>query len=178
MAKEIDEELKEFVEDVLQEDNERKLNIGCGWDKMEGFVNIDKSSAVKPDIVVDIEQGLPFADNSFDYIYSCHCLEHIRPQYWSFVLNEISRVAKNECILDLKLPFDNIATRTNCDHYRTFGFMSFDPLLEGSKRDYYSDLTLIKLSKKISLILKLIYNIFPFLRHNINLKFKIIKNEN
>lgn len=152
-----------------------KLNIGCGWNKKEGFVNIDKAPEVKPDMVVNIEQGLPFPDNSFEYVYSSHCIEHVRPQYWSFVLNEIARVSKDGCILELKLCFDNIATRTNCNHYRTFGFMSFDPLIKGSKRDYYSNLNLIKLYKKTNPFIKLFYYFFPFLKQKIYFKFKIVK---
>jgi len=155
----------------------KKLNIGCGLNKKEGFVNIDKAPEINPDMVVNIEQGLPFANKSFDYIYSCHCLEHIRPDKWIFILNEISRVAKNGCILELKLPFDNIATRTHCDHYRTFGFMSFDPLIKGTERDYYSDLNLIKLSKEINPFVKLFYYLFPFMKKEIYFKFKIVKDE-
>jgi len=29
-----------------------KLNIGCGYKKLEGFVNIDKAVEVSPDMVV------------------------------------------------------------------------------------------------------------------------------
>lgn len=93
-----------------------ELNIGCGWEKREGFINIDKTKEVKPDIVV-IEKGLPFMDNSCEYIYSQHCLEHVRPHKWRFVFEEIGRVAKEGCILELKLPFDNPFKR--CHNYTT-----------------------------------------------------------
>ena len=152
-----------------------KLNIGCGWDKKKGFINIDKVKEVKPDFVVDIEKGLPFKDNSFEYIYSEHCLEHIEPQNWRFVLREISRVAKHGCVLELKLPFDNLGQRTNADHFRTFGWHSFDQFLKGSKRNYYSKLTMIKLTKDPNKITKLFYYLFPFLKYEVHLKFKIIK---
>ena len=151
------------------------LNIGCGWNKIKGFVNIDKAKEVNPDKVVDIEKGLPFEDNSIEYIYSSHCIEHIRPQYWRFLLNEIARVAKDGCVLKLVLPFDNIATRTNCDHYRTFGFMSFNPLLENGKRQYYSNLILRRLSRKPYKLEKLFFYIFPFLKEEISFKFEVVK---
>jgi len=42
-----------------------KLNIGCGYDKKEGFMNIDIAGGVNPDKVVNIEKGLPFKENTF-----------------------------------------------------------------------------------------------------------------
>ena len=42
-----------------------KLNIGCGKNKLKGFINLDISPNVAPDIVRDIERGLPFGDNTF-----------------------------------------------------------------------------------------------------------------
>jgi len=152
-----------------------KLNIGCGYEKKEGFINLDKAKEVKPDIVCNIEEGLPFPDNHFKYIYSEHCLEHIRPDKWKFVLNEIARVSKDGCVLELLLPFDNMATRTNCDHYRTFGFMSFDPLMVGGGREYYSDLKLTNMIMDTPKLTKLWYYLFPFLKKEIGFVFRIVK---
>ena len=164
--------MKKIPQEKIKFDN---LNIGCGWKKRENFVNIDKAKEVKPDFVVDIERGLPFPDDSFSYIYSSHCIEHVRPHYWKFLLNEIARVAKDGCILELNLPFDTPGARTNCDHYRTFGFMSFDPLLENSQRQYYCNLVLSKLSRNHYKLEKLFFYLFPFLKKNIYFKFKIVK---
>jgi predicted SAM-dependent methyltransferase len=152
-----------------------KLQIGCGWDKKNGFVNIDISKDVNPDLVINIEEGLPFPDNSFDYIYSCHCLEHVRPQYWKFVLSEISRVSKNGCVLELLLPFDNIGQRTNADHYRSFSWGSFDQFDPESKRFYYSNLKLKKLNRTPYKVIKLFFYLFPFLKYEVYFKFKVIK---
>jgi len=152
-----------------------KLNIGCGFNKREGFINIDKAKEVKPDKVVNVEGGLPFEDNFFDYIYSEHCLEHIRPQYWKFVLEEIYRVAKPNCILELKLPFDNIGQRANADHYRTFTWESFEQFEVSSKRNYYSELKLKRLHKVPNKVTKLFFYMFPFLKYEVYFKFQIIK---
>lgn len=152
----------------------KKLNLGCGDKLLEGFINIDKAKEVNPDMVVDIEKGLPFKDNSIDYIYSCHCLEHIRPGRWRFVLNEIARVAKKGCILELHLPFDNIRTRGNIDHYKTFNFGSFDQLIDGNKRNYYSKLRLKPLIK-YPYLEKLFYYLFPLPKTTIKFKFNVVK---
>ncbi len=152
-----------------------KLNIGCGKVKLDGFVNIDKAKEVNPDKVVDIEKGLPFKDSKFTHIFSEHCLEHIRPEKWAFVLNEIQRVARDGCILELYLPFDNVGQRTNADHYRTFSWHSFDQFLDGSEREYYSDLNLWSLIGYPNKIVKLFFYLFPFLKYEVYFRFMILK---
>lgn len=152
-----------------------KLNIGCGYNKKEGFINIDKVKEVKPDMVIDIEQRLPFDDNTFEHIYSEHCFEHIRPQYWKGFLNELQRIAKDKCILELYLPFDNLGQRTNADHYRTFSWNSFEQFLEGEERDYYSNLTLKRLIKSPNKLVRLFYYLFPFLKYEVYFKFEVVK---
>jgi ubiquinone/menaquinone biosynthesis C-methylase UbiE len=153
----------------------QKLNIGCGWNKLKGFVNVDKAKEVQPDIVLDIENGLPFPDGSFTHIFSEHCLEHVRPDSWKFVLDEIARVAKHGCLLDLKLPFDNIYTRTNSDHYRTFHWTSFSQNEVGSGREYYSRLRLKRAGKFPNRIIRLLYVLFPILFSEVRFKYRIIK---
>ena len=152
-----------------------KLHIGCGRIKLEGFVNIDLSEEVNPDVIVNIEEGLPFEDNSFEYIYSCNSLEEIRPQYWDFVLREIGRVAKNGCILKLDLNFDNIYQRTRANHYRNFSWDSFFCFEEGQETLYSVPLILRNLKKRPNVFVKSLYNLFPFLKKHIHFKFKVIK---
>lgn len=153
-----------------------KLNIGCGWDKKKGFINIDKAKEVKPDIVCDIEDGLPFKDNTAEYIYSAHCLEHVRPERWRYVWEEIGRVAKDGCILELKLPFDNPSKRCHIDHYRTFWWDSFEQYYTKEKlRAYYSNFKLEPLHKEPNKITKLFYLLFPWLKGTIYFKFRIHK---
>jgi predicted SAM-dependent methyltransferase len=53
-----------------------KLNLGCGFRKMEGFINIDNRYYVKPDVVADA-LALPFKDNSADEVCAIDFLEHI-----------------------------------------------------------------------------------------------------
>ncbi len=154
-----------------------KLNIGCGYEKKEDFINIDISQAVKPDQVVDVEKGLPFPDNTFEHIYSDNCLEHIKPDKWEFVLNEISRISKHNCILELILPFDNIINRINAFHYRTFTWNSFAQLDPESTRTYYSKLKLIRISEVPNYFMRIFYCMFPLCKNEIHLKFKIIKDE-
>lgn len=55
-----------------------RLNLGCGSNRVEGFIGVDYA----PDPAVDVLHDLtvcpwPFADNSVDEIISSHLVEHI-----------------------------------------------------------------------------------------------------
>ena len=55
-----------------------KLNLGCGPDYREGYVNCDMSNAVKRDLAIDLDSfQYPFKDNSVDEIFCSHVLEHL-----------------------------------------------------------------------------------------------------
>lgn len=70
----------------------RKLNIASGFDHMDGYINIDSDPRTFPNILRDIENGLPFDDNSVDEIFSKHTLEHINPDKIHWVIAEMYRV--------------------------------------------------------------------------------------
>jgi hypothetical protein len=39
----------------------RKLNLGCGWDKRDGYLNVDLHGSHDPDLVADVRQALDAA---------------------------------------------------------------------------------------------------------------------
>lgn len=156
----------------------KKLHLGSGYYNLKGFVNLDKSPEVKPDVVADIEKGIPFPNNFFSHIFSSNVLEHIRPCKFRFVLEEIYRVSKNGCILELILPFDNMANRINYDHYRTFNWNSFYPAEIDSDANYYTNFKVKRLEDdRPNKFLRFFIYLFPMLRSNVYLKFKVIKEE-
>jgi len=53
-----------------------KLNLGCGEDKREGYINIDIRESVDPDIAADV-RNLPYDEKSVDEILAYDVLEHI-----------------------------------------------------------------------------------------------------
>lgn len=70
------------------------LNLGCGFRRLEGYVNIDNRAEVKPDLVCDVIQGLPYEDNSVDEVRAYDFLEHIPIGKTIGVVTEIWRVLK------------------------------------------------------------------------------------
>lgn len=70
------------------------LNLGCGYRKLEGFINIDNRMEVEPDFIFDVLNRLPYDDNSVDAIRADDFLEHIPIGKTVDVVTEIWRVLK------------------------------------------------------------------------------------
>lgn len=71
-----------------------RLNLGCGSKHLPGYVNIDNRSAVNPDVVCNVVEGLPHDDNSVEMVVANDFLEHIHPEKVIFVIEEIHRVLR------------------------------------------------------------------------------------
>jgi len=80
-----------------------KLNVGCGENIKTGWVNIDLQHG--GDLALDVRNGLPFADNSCEVIYSEHFLEHLAyPKESIPFLEECRRVLIPGGIISVGVP--------------------------------------------------------------------------
>ncbi len=67
----------------LREERSLKVNLGCGPDVREGWVNVDLLLNGEPTTLdgrfvnFDLRRGLPLADGSCALIYSSHFFEHL-----------------------------------------------------------------------------------------------------
>jgi SAM-dependent methyltransferase len=82
----------------------RRLNWGCGDTGEPGWVNSDIKDGPGIQISADIREGLPVADESFDYAVSIHALPMISYPDLVPVLQELRRVLKRGGVLRLALP--------------------------------------------------------------------------
>ena len=84
-----------------------KLNLGCGVNKIEGYLNIDKYPSGNPDMLMDLEE-IPwkFDENSVDEILLNHVLEHLGAEVEVFfsIIKEMYRVCKNGTIIQINVP--------------------------------------------------------------------------
>jgi SAM-dependent methyltransferase len=81
----------------------RKLNLGCGEDYKEGYVNVDFHGHVNIDVQHDLNSiPYPFADNSFDHVLASHVLEHLDRPF--VVMKELHRILKPGGTLIVKVP--------------------------------------------------------------------------
>lgn len=81
-----------------------KLNIGSGYQRIDGFLNIDNDPLVKPDYLIDLElPNFPIDENSVNEIRAHYILGHIGPGFM-YLMKELYRVCCNDAILDIKFP--------------------------------------------------------------------------
>jgi len=72
-----------------------KLNLGCGNDIKEGYINVDIKEIQGVDLILDISKDrLPFVDGCVEEILLKDVLEHISYTRVEHVLKECHRVLK------------------------------------------------------------------------------------
>lgn len=72
-------------------------NLGCGNNKIEGFINVDKDNIYNPDKIMDLEQfPWDIPSNSAEVINLIHVMEHLgtTPDVFLNVMKELYRISK------------------------------------------------------------------------------------
>lgn len=80
-----------------------KLNLGCGTDYQEGYINVDMYADSKVDAKFDISK-IPYDDNTVDEIKAFHVIEHFDFHEGMSALKEWCRVLKPGGRLYLETP--------------------------------------------------------------------------
>ena len=84
-----------------------RLNLGCGHNKVIGFINVDMFPESKPDLVCNLEAlPWPWQDNSVDEVLFNHSLEHMGQDTRIFlgIIKELYRVSKNNAVIQINVP--------------------------------------------------------------------------
>lgn len=117
-----------------------KLNLGCGFDKRDGWVNADSFKECAPDVLMDIETfPWPFEDDSFDHILMKHVLEHVGQGFADFrlVMRELYRVLKPEGTLEIHVPhFKHDSYWSDPTHVRGFTALTFEMMSRKRNDDW------------------------------------------
>ncbi len=75
--------------------NGLKINLGCGLDRRDGYLNIDIRTDVGADVVMNLDNiPYPFADNSADEILAKDVIEHFSFRDIDRVIKELHRILK------------------------------------------------------------------------------------
>lgn len=81
------------------------LHVGCNHIHIDGFVNIDALSTEAADFVCDIRYlSKYFKNESVDYIYTCHVLEHISRHEYKKVLQDFYSLLKPGSLVRISVP--------------------------------------------------------------------------
>jgi len=150
-----------------------KLNLGCGSDIKEGYINLDNAKIKGVDIVWDIDKiPMPFEDNTFKEIYASHILEHSKD--FLKLLGELNRISKPKAKIIIRVPvFPSMYSASDPTHKQFFTYHTFSYLEEGglSELSCYKDLEGMKfkiLKRRIDLtghpklsFVNSIVNLFP-----------------
>jgi len=118
----------------------KKLNLGCGNDIKQGWINLDVAVLPGVDVIHNLnELPLPFDDNSFDEILCQDVLEHVS---LTPLIKEIHRILKAGGVLNIRVP--HFTSRNNFidpTHVKTFSFQTFQFFVKDAlyDRGYYFD---------------------------------------
>lgn len=126
-----------------QQSSPKKLNLGCGTDIKEGWVNLDIAKLPGVDVIHSIEElPLPFLDNSFDEILCNDILEHVE---YIPVLKDLHRILTPDGLLHIRVPhFTSKNNAIDPTHRHVFSIETFSFFVRGSKQynaagHYYFD---------------------------------------
>jgi len=85
---------QELIGDYLAGHQVRKLQIGAQSNSITGWLNVDIAPKSKDVCYMDATQPFPIGDDSFDYVYAEHMIEHIPFEHALFMLRECCRILK------------------------------------------------------------------------------------
>lgn len=124
-----------------------RLNLGCGRDIRNGWINLDLYEGQGVDIVHDINiLPLPFEDGQFDHILCKNILEHLN---YIPVIEEIHRILKGGGILSIRVPhFTSKSNYADPTHINLFSSITFNYFVKNSNDyDYERNTTYFSIIK-------------------------------
>jgi predicted SAM-dependent methyltransferase len=82
----------------------KRLNLGCGFDRRDGFLNVDINACHNPDLICDAANLQVLPSSYYEYIVANDVLEHIPRLRTRNVLREWNRILVKNGWLELRVP--------------------------------------------------------------------------
>jgi len=147
-----------------------KLNLGCGKDIKNGYLNVDISPLSGVNKVINLNRyPWPLKDRSFKEIYCDNILEHL--DNIVLPMEEIWRICKDKARVIIKVPaYPSIWAFSDPTHKSVFTLITLDYFRPEDGLNYYSKARFKIINKKI------IFNKYlKFIENIVNLNPKIQK---
>ena len=114
---------------AMMNDSPTIINLGCGFNKLIGAINVDAFEICNPDVVWDLNKfPYPFENNSVDQIIARHVFEHLDD--WWGALGECARILKNGGRMHIGVPDESsMSAITYRDHKHIFSLLSFHGII-------------------------------------------------
>lgn len=93
-----------IIDNYLIGNKQPKLQIGCGNNAVDGWLNTDINPINQSIAFLDARKEFPFKDNTFSYIYSEHIFEHLKFSESCNMISECFRTLKPNGIIRLAIP--------------------------------------------------------------------------
>jgi predicted SAM-dependent methyltransferase len=134
------------------------LHLGCGARYLNGWINIDiMLGDPVPDVLLDLQRGIPLPDGTVDYIYSEDFIEHLDFAKGCYLLSECSRVLRvggamrivTPNLLTFALAYINRSETDLAQYRERFGCSTFAEMFNTGMRAWghkflYDEETLVK----------------------------------
>ena len=85
---------RKLAERYILQSQVRKLHLGCGWNLLPGWLNMDYIPERRGAFYLDARQPFFFKDQTFDFIFSEHMIEHMSYLDGLKMLGECHRILK------------------------------------------------------------------------------------
>ena len=127
------------------------LDIGCGQNKRQGALGVDRLANTAADVLADIDQGLPFSAATVSSVSLIHVIEHVSDVVHA--VEEAHRVLKPGGRLHIETPHysdaSSFADPTHRWHLNSFSFRYFT---EAGGFAYYSQCRFRQVRLQIKLL--------------------------
>jgi predicted SAM-dependent methyltransferase len=94
---------KELIDNYIKNNDVKKMQIGCGSNYLEGWLNTDLNYNDKV-AFLDAGANFPIESDTFDFIYSEHLFEHLKVEEQLNMLEESFRILKKGGLMRIATP--------------------------------------------------------------------------
>lgn len=98
------------------------LNVGAGY----MYVSDEQITSCDISYIngyCDLTTGLPYNDNSFDYVFASHVLEHVPPDKLLFAINECKRIARAKVFVVIPPPWSLVGRLLKKHHIDSLNYL-------------------------------------------------------